>query len=518
MKKFNYVVLSLVVLGILACVLTGCGGGSSSDTLKFGCINYSDSLDPSTQVNSAWANSRYGIGECLFRFDDEMNANPYLADSIESDDAKTTWTVHLKDGVKFSNGDDMTATAVKLSIERMYENEAAGNGSTTPSTFMTYDSITADDSAGTVTIKTQKAYPDLAKILAAPYFVIMDVEATEDMATKPIGTGPYAVDSINEGSSIHMVRNENYWQGEVPYANLDIIFITDNATKALSLENGDVDVVENITSSTELEKFENNADYNVSITSSARTGFAYMNAKGILSNETLRKAIVMAIDDKSICENTVGGIYTYGFGILPTNLGYGGDELTNATPYDPEAAKKLLDDAGIKDTNNDGGRELNGQEINLNYLTYDSRNMTDFAEADVAALEDIGIKATIQATDADTEWDKMVAGEYDFCSSNWLTTPIGEPTEFLANWYGPGTANYCGFNDAQYNSLYEQLQNSLNEDNTDTVKQMQQILVDKAAALVYGYYNSNMCSRKSVTGADISTADYYWITYNIKPA
>ena len=213
MKRFARITAALLAVILCCSTLAGCGNTQSDETLKFGCINYSDSLDPSTMTNAAWCTSRYGIGECLFRFDSEMNANPYLAESCESDDAHTTWTVKLRGDVKFSNGDEMTATSVKKSLERMYENEANGVGSTKPSTFMQLDSITADDSAKTVTIKTKKAYADLSKVLAAPYFMILDVDGTTDMASDPIGTGPYAVSKINEGTSIDMTANENYWQG-----------------------------------------------------------------------------------------------------------------------------------------------------------------------------------------------------------------------------------------------------------------------------------------------------------------
>ena len=519
MKRFARITAALLAVILCCSTLAGCGNTQSDETLKFGCINYSDSLDPSTMTNAAWCTSRYGIGECLFRFDSEMNANPYLAESCESDDAHTTWTVKLRGDVKFSNGDEMTATSVKKSLERMYENEANGVGSTKPSTFMQLDSITADDSAKTVTIKTKKAYADLSKVLAAPYFMILDVDGTTDMASDPIGTGPYAVSKINEGTSSDMTANDNYWQGTVPYKNLQIIFISDNTTKAMSLENGDVDVVENLTSATDLKKFEESADYNVSQATSVRTGFAYMNQKGVLKNADLRKAIIMAIDDETICTKTVGGMYTAGYSVLPSNLDYGYDNLKDVTPYSVEEAKKTLDSAGIVDSNGDGYRELDGQEINLQYLTYDSRNLTDFTEADVAALEDIGIKCTIQNTDADTEWDKLVSGDYDLLANNWMTVPVGDPQEYLDNWYSKSDANYCGYSNAEYDTLYEQL-----EDETDMntrkeiVEKLQQNIIDNAGALVFGYYNSNMVSTKNVKGADISTADYYWITYEIKPA
>lgn len=520
MKKLKCMAL-LLVLALALGTLAGCGSSSSasSDTLKFGCIKYSDSLDPANKINSAWCDTRYGIGECLYRFDDQMNAVPQLAESYDVNDAHTEWVFHIREGVRFSNGADLTATAVKKSIERMYQMEEEGKGSSTVTTYMVYDSIEANDDDMTLTIKTKEAYPDLSKTLASPLFVIINVDDTTDFDKAPIGTGPYAVETNNEGVSIDMVANEYYWNGDVPYAKLEIIYITDNASKTMALKNGDVDVVENITSATDLEEFKNSSDYNFAEAISARCGFAYLNQKGVLANETLRKAVIMAIDDEKICENTIGGLYTPGISVLPSNLDYGYDDLNDATPYDPEAAKTLLDNAGIRDTDGDGYRELDGTMINLDLWTYDSRNLTDFAEADAAALEEIGIKCTINVTDADTEWDKLVAGEYDLNYSNWLTVATGDPQEYLDNWYGKSDANYCGYNDETYNSLYEELKKTTDEGKrAEIIEQLQQNIIDNAGVLVCGYYNSNMISRKNVTGATIGTADYYWITADIKPA
>ncbi|PXV89413.1 peptide/nickel transport system substrate-binding protein [Lachnotalea glycerini] len=489
-----------------------------SNTLNFGCTNFSDSLDPSTMINAAWCVSRYGIGEGLFHFDDEMNADYYLCDNYSVDETNTNWVFHIRDGVKFSNGNDLTPSKVVASLSYMYSQEAEGTGNSTPSQYMTYDSITADDSAGTVTIVTSKPYADLCSILAHPYYSILDVEQG-NISENPIGTGPYAIVSYDTDVSIKMAANEYYWGKEVPYQNLNIIFIKDTTTKALAIRNGDVDVVENINSSNDLTTLQDSSDFNVSEATGIRCGFSYMNQKGILANEALRNAVLLALDDETMCNITVGGMYTAGYSVLPSGLDYGYQNLKDSTPFDVEAAVKCLDDAGITDTDGDGYRELNGQMINLNYLTYDSRNLTDFTEAIAVQLDSIGIKVTVNTTDADTEWNMLVSGEYDLLATNWMTVPVGDPYSYLDNWYSKSTANYCGYANEEYDRLYEELESELNKDaRAKLIEQLQQILIDDAAVLVHGYYHSNMCSVASVTGANIYTADYYWITADIEPS
>ena len=172
-----------------------------------------------------------------------------------------------------------------------------------------------------------------------------------------------------------------------------------------------------------------------------------------------------------------------------------------------------------KDTDGDGIREINGKKISLRYITYESRRLSDFAQAIQTQLKDIGIDVKIDSMDADREWNLMVAGEYDLCDSNWITVGNGDPTEYMANWYGKSDANFCNYKNDEYDKLYEQLDTEFDETKrAEIIERLQQILIDDAAVVVHGYYNSSMISDKTVTGADIHTADYYWLTTDIAPA
>ncbi|MBQ2137282.1 MAG: ABC transporter substrate-binding protein, partial [Selenomonas sp.] len=120
-------------------MLAGCGADNSSadkGVLKVGVTNFADTLEP-TQNFFGWVVMRYGLGECLTKFDDKMNVQPWLAESWSISDDHTTWTFKIREGVKFSNGNPLTAEAVKASIERAFakNNRAA--------TFFKYKEIKA---------------------------------------------------------------------------------------------------------------------------------------------------------------------------------------------------------------------------------------------------------------------------------------------------------------------------------------------------------------------------------------
>ncbi|MDO4711243.1 MAG: ABC transporter substrate-binding protein [Peptostreptococcaceae bacterium] len=539
--------LKKVLAGLMAAALfvsaTGCGQQKTAETekahLNFGCYVYSTSFDPAHYQNAAWQSMRLGITETLFKFNDDGSIKPWIADEHKVSDDHKTWTFHIADGVKFSNGKVCDAQAVADSLNRLFNVSVGEKYSSTPYQYLDMESITADNEKNEVTIVTKRPYADLRGSLAFPFYAIIDVEGDltdekhpEGYATSVIGTGPYILTSFDDVSkSGELAKNENFWSGEVPYDTVSVTFIEDDTTKALALKNGDIDLTENITTTSDLKSLIDDPNYHVSIKNGVRTGFAYVNFDGILKNDDLRHAVFMAVDGPTLCDVTVGGIYSYGPGILPQNLVYEDDDLKDPYSYNEAGAIKILDDAGIVDTDGDGIRELDGKNIELRFVTYKNRRLSDFAEAIQLQLSKIGIGVAVNVTDSDTNWMLMQAGEYDLLNQNWTTVATGDPTNFLLNWYGdggknfysesnPDASNYCKYDNAEYNKLYEQFRSSTDEkERNQLIVDIEQILIDDAAVLVHGYYKSSMISNKAkVSGAEISSFDYYWLSTDIKPA
>lgn len=535
MKKIVQLVSLIIISVIIMGVLSSCNGSKTtiesnsnssktetntvSSHLNFGCYNYSDSLDPATNVNSSWCGVRYGITECLFKFSDKVVAEPNICDSYTVSEDYKTWILHIRDGVKFSNGNDVTASAVQASLERLYketDTEQGGKGNSTPLGYLACESIISDDNSGTVTIVCETPTSNIPGILAYPYFAIVDTSIVDK---EIVGTGPYKVDSIDTGVSIETVKNEHYWNGDVPFESITILFIEDSSTKAMALQSGDIDLVENITTASDIEKLSKMENIYISEAAGVRTGNSYLNYKGVLQNEALRQAVMMAVDRETLCNVTVSGMYTPGISVLPLSLNYNYDKLTDPYTFDKQNAMKLLDDAGIVDTDGDGWRELNGKMINLDSVAFTSRNLNEFAEATALLLGDIGIKVNVNIRDYDTALALLNAGEFDLWTCNTLTVGAGDPQDFLSNWHSKNSDSFGYYSNSEYDDVYDQLMVELDNGNrTNLITQLQQILLDDAANIVYGYYNSSMISNSDkVTGAEIATIDYYWITTDIKP-
>ena len=483
---------------------------ANSDTSCFtvGLSQEISSLDPHEDTDAGTRSVLFNVFEGLVKPTTDGDVTPAVAsDYTISDDAKT-YTFTLRDGITFQDGNPVTVEDIKYSLERSAEMDGESSALSVIS-----DIKIVDDK--TIELTLSEANSEFIYNLT---IAILEQANDAEQATNPIGTGPYALTSFDSKTKATLVKNKYYWNGEVPYDNVEIDFLSED-NKALALQNGDINLVENVTSTSDLDTLKKDDNFNVSIGQGVRTGFAYINEKGILGDDTLRQAVQMALDHKTMCEVTVGGLYTEGISVLPSSLAYGYDNLKNPYTYNVDNAKKLLDDAGYKDTDGDGIREMNGKKISINYITYENRRLSDFAQAIQTQLADIGIEAKINSMDADREWNKMVAGEYDLCDSNWITVGNGDPTEYMANWYGKSDANFCNYKNAEYDKLYEQLDTEFDEaKRAKIIEQLQQILINDAAVIVHGYYNSSMISDKTVSGANIHTADYYWLTTEIAPA
>nr|WP_242861361.1 ABC transporter substrate-binding protein [Cellulosilyticum ruminicola] len=292
----------IAVMTLCMASIVGCGNtnttndkvqtATKSKETTIGVTSFADTLEPTEQYFS-WVVSRYGVGETLVRFDQEGEMVPCLAESWENSGEGKVWTFKIREGVKFSNGEEMTAESVKSSLERTFEK------STRAKDFFEPESIEVNGRDLIITTKTPVA--TLTGSLADPLFLIVDTNADQDkFATDgPICTGPYVVESFNPTNDCVVVRNEYYWNGEVPFDRVTFKCIDDQTTRSMALQTGEVQLAYNLKTEN-LATFENNDAYNIQSLASLRSTYAFMNQNGALGDIKLRQALVRSLDKKHI--------------------------------------------------------------------------------------------------------------------------------------------------------------------------------------------------------------------------
>lgn len=523
MNKLLKVTAATAMVGLLA-MAAGCGGDKKAATektsLKFGVTNFADSLEPTDNFFS-WVIMRYGIGECLVKFDNKMNFTPWLADKWSIGDDKLTWTIHINDKAKFSNGEKLTAQIAKESLERTFAK------SNRAKTFFEYESITADGQ--NLVIKTKKPVPTLPGMLADPLFLIINTKVSDkerDYAKMgPIGTGPYMVKSYTKAKAV-LEANPNYWDGAVPFKSLEVATIDDPNTRAMALQSGEIDFAINIGAG-DLPLFKDKGKYNISEIASLRTCLAQinMNEGRPLHDPKVRAALIQSLDRVTYNKVLLKDTFIAGKAPVPPSLDYGFDKLTDPNAYNVENAKKLLAEAGWKDSDGDGYVDKNGKNLEVDFVYYSGRaELPLYAEATQADAKKIGIKVNMKNVDYNVLDPIRQKGEFDLCISNILTANSGDPAIFL-DWYwktnvnGSQPQNSTGYSNAEYDALSDAL--SVEFDSAkrrDYMIKMQQILLNDGAAIFFGYPKTNMVSRTDITNANIYPADYYWVTKMVAPA
>ena len=180
---------------------------------------------------AGWACIRYGVGETLFRYSDTMEIEPWIAKEYENID-ELTWKITLNDGVVFSNGRACDGEAVKESLEALVANHERAAGD------LCIDTIEAD--GNTVTIKTTEPKPALINYLSDPYGCIIDMQAGISDDGIVIGTGPYVATELVTDDHVNLVKNENYWNGDVNVDEITVRTISDGDTLAMALQAGEI--------------------------------------------------------------------------------------------------------------------------------------------------------------------------------------------------------------------------------------------------------------------------------------
>lgn len=527
MRKIKKTAALLMAVCLGTGLLAGCGSGdnrsstgSAENTVNPGEIksfvlgdttfnpeNEEPDINPHNTY-SGWACIRYGVGETLFKYSDSMEIQPWLAKEYENVD-ELTWKITLQDGVKFSSGREMTGEAVKKCLEHLIEVHERAKGD------LMIDTITAEGQ--TITIRTTEPKPTLLNYLSDPYGCIIDMEAgiTEDGIVA--GTGPYIAESLVSGEQLNLVKNQEYWDGEPGFDEITVRTISDGDTLTMALQSGEIDAAYGMPYAS-YPLFENE-DYTFSSCATSRAFFAHMNfASPVIQDAAVRKAIAMGIDKEGFVNTLLEGNGYAAVGTYPDSFSFGGDAVT-AESYDPEGAKKVLEEAGWTDSDGDGIREKAGKELKIRWLTYPSRQelplLAEFAQA---TLKEIGMDVQINST-ADHNSIRTDASAWDVYASAMVTAPTGDPEYFFTT----HCLDSSMVNNGQYHSdkleqLEAEMAKTFDPDKRgELAVQMQQIILDDHAFVFCSHLKMSMISKATVTGLVAHPCDFYEITVDLAP-
>ena len=314
--------------------------------------------------------------------------------------------------------------------------------------------------------------------------------------------------------SVELVRNDSYWDGTPGVSGVSVYSVPDSESRVLAMQAGEADLTTTI-DNTSLQLFADESQYTVYEALTPRVNVVYYNnGSDLLSDIRMRQAVSYAAD-KDTYASLIG--CAPATGLYSTALACGQD-VADAYLHDPEAAAEILDSLGYLDTDGDGIREKDGENIVFRYVIAADHGSSDsalIAQALQADLQEVGLGCELIQTE--NMADIRAAGEYDFCSANDSTAPTADPEVFLfQHYYTGGSSNYQNYSNPAVDSLIDTLAATFDPDERQSVAReaSEQILQD-AGSLYVGYIYGNTVVSSRVQGAKQFPIDYYIVTKDI---
>lgn len=527
MNRFSRLLALLMSLCLMVSLLASCGGntdsgGSTADAGKDTFTVALDSdivkLDPAFAYDFTTNPVVNQITQGLLTFDEDNQLQPMLASSWEQKD-DLTYVYQIRDDVTFSDGSAMTMDDVLYSMNRIKDPATASYLS------WMYDNVASIEQTGdwelTVTLSTPDATWQYVPATSAGHVISKAyAEQVGDKLGTPegglVGTGPYKYVSWQNGSSVQLTRNENYWnKDDAPYFdNLTFKIITEDTTRVTALQTGDVDcTVAPPESMLDVLK----GDQNLTLTSSPGFGVSFVafnTQKEPFNNVKVRQAIYDAIDLDTIQSSLIkdaGEAST----ALPSSTALftietdrWNDYLSKAPKhtYDVEAAKALLAEAGYPDG------------FTCSLMIADSSLRNSMALAIQEQLAQIGITVNINkvSTDEHTAYqfgEKLDANglrDYDMIMAGW-EADYPDPSGNLTPLYqGGNSSNAAAYQNDEVDKLIaDQAQSSDPTQRNDDMFQAFDIIT-KDVPYVFLYYPvKNIAMNKAYTGVTMN-ASWIW--------
>ena len=364
---------------------------------------------------------------------DGKDVQPWLAESYELSDDQLTYTIRLRQGVLFHNGQEMTSADVKFSIDEA--SAVTGGWEWINAAIKSIE--TPDDYTVVITTKYPWA-PLLADLALFNNGIIPNGYAgqtKEEFYEAPIGTGPFVWDHWTKGQDLKLVKNGSYWQEGKPY--LDSVTWTvvgDDNTRILQLKGGQIHVNE-FPPFSSIDDLTNTPGVVMTLFPSTRTDYLLFNHnKKPLDDVHVRRAISLALDRQAMVDSILFGHGEVAKSFMPPQVPYY-DPNSPGLQFDLDAAKAEMAQSSVPDG------------FELEYLA-EAGDVTYEAIAAIVqdSLKPLGIEVTIKKLDPTTQFQEVQKLNYDISHSYW-TMDIADPDELVTFAIDPDSGAHSFFTD-----------------------------------------------------------------------
>jgi len=493
MKAFG---LAVIMAGAMMPVLYGSPAEAAKNVLVVAKAEDPPTADPGVEISNNGYTLTYAAYQRLVKYKGgTTDVVSELAKSWTSDASGLVWTFTLIEGNKFDDGSSVDAAAVKFSFDRL---KALGEGP--GDAFPTLDKVEVVDPM-TVRMTLSKPFAPFLSALATTGAAIVNPKVMEHakdgdnakgwLAVNSAGSGAYRISSWERNQTIILDRNPHYAGPEPALKRIVFKIVRETSARRLQLENGDVDLIEQVPVD-QAEAMKSNKDLVVESNPSLYVDYVYMNNKRApLDNVKVRQAISYAVDYKGLVDGVMQGQAVQMRGPVPKGL-WGHDPNAFQYSYDLDKAKALLAEAGVKDLK----------------LTY------TFSQADPiwepvgialqAGLAQIGVKLELQNLADTAKREQAAKGNYDLTAGAW-TPDYADPYMFMNYWFDPdrmgGPGNRAFYKNDKVTELVRKAADLTDQAEREKLYiEAQKIAIEDAPYLLLLQKNDIFVRRASVQG------------------
>ncbi len=476
-------------------------------------------LDPHTETTSPGNWVMTNLYETLVILDTDMQIKPGLAERWEQL-APDRWRFSLRKGVKFHDGTDFKADAVKFSIDRIKDPQNPGRSA---SNLAGIKAVEPKDDY-TVEIATDGPYGPLLNILSLEYATgIVSPAAVQkfgkDFGRNPVGTGPFKFVEWKTNDAITIERFDGYWGEKALLDRVVYRVVPEESARMLALQTGEAQMVM-APAPSELASLRKDNKFVVHDTAGVRVVyFGFQTRRAPVDDPRVRQAINHAFDRKPILDNILEGAALPATSYISPGV-FGYKDVRANWAYDLPRAEQLLDEAGWK-KGTDGFRAKDGKPLTLKHYTPRGRYLKDAecGEAFQAAMRKIGINVELQVLEWATLFGKYRQPGLDaeVFTVGW-STATGDAEYTLGPLFGTANMPPKGWNSFEYSNpkfdeLTDRAQRSTDQKERAELYAQALELVSKDAVIV-PVYNSleTIATSTGVKGFKIHPIDYYlWL-------
>ncbi|MCK1977215.1 glutathione ABC transporter substrate-binding protein [Jeotgalicoccus huakuii] len=540
MKKFKYIIFAMTLLMLAACTddsevmeEENAASDSSGGDLVASYASDASSLDPAGQNDLPSDQRRNVIYEGLFYLDEDLNPQPRLATDYEQTD-DTTWVFNLREGVKFHDGTDFNADAVKASFERIMDPAVASARANifemiseinvideytieivTEYPFAPFLNYLAHDGAGIVSKEVidedyQNAIDQSDRDISLDEFYELREAGGEEyeavaqavgnntgaiIEQKPIGTGYMQFQSRTPGEEIVVERFDDYWDEPAKLDTVTFKVVVEDASRIAELESGQSHFIQGFDNG-QWERIENHPEMETYPVYNLSNEYIGMNTQeGPLEDKRVRQAIAHMVDKEEIMEGIYFGVGREMKGAIQQEL-LGYNENLEDLDYDPERAKELLSEAGYEDG------------FDLTVMTNDSPERVDLAVLMQEKLKEIGINLEIEQLEWGAYLEAVSNGEHDLFILGW-PNPVGDPDQsfwpLVHSSMQGASGNRSFYENEEVDSLLEQGRQELDEGKREEIYQrVDEILIEDQPFVSIRQAQSANAARTEVQGLEIN--------------